>query len=508
MPEGVKRRTGAVLGSPVMAVIGIKLLGGFEVALGRGGVARLPTKKAQALLAYLAMPAGGRVGREDAAALLWGDGYEPSARNNLRQTLFVLRKALGRAATVLEVDATTMKLHADAAVDVAEFERDIVSEEQEVLGAAIARYRGDFLSGLAVDEPAFEDWLIGHRERLRALMRDGLARLVEQDALDGNVPRALKAASRGLALDPLDESMHRAMMRVHAAAGHPGAALRQYQICVDALQRELGVEPAAETRALYRKLLAQRQTGGREESIPTLTSDGSLVGRESELARLTDALEECSRGHGRVVAIVGEAGIGKSRLARELAAEADRRRARVVIGGCHDAEQTLPLHPWVEAVRRGGILDGVDVAAWPAGWRSEILRLFPELDPAASPDPPREDSALLCLVSRRAAADGRRVAAGGCVGGLRRVTRGAAGRRADAPRSSRESPLDRSRGSALARQRLLRSGTDARGARDGERSARDRAAPRRELLRVVGAGDARRHRGEDVAARQRGRTPL
>src|SRR5207247_10869265 len=172
--------------------------------------------------------------------------------------------------------------------------------------SAVGRYRGGFLSGFAVDERAFEDWVIGHRERLRALMRDGLARLVAHDARDGNVPRALETARRGLALDPLDEAMHRELMRLHAAAGHPVAALRQYQVCVDALQRELGVEPAPETRALYRKLLAERQTGGREESMTTLTSDTPLVGRDAELMRVSDALDEAARRHGRVVATLGE----------------------------------------------------------------------------------------------------------------------------------------------------------------------------------------------------------
>src|SRR6266403_1057222 len=65
------------------------------------------------------MPAGGRIGREDAAALLWGDANASSARNNLRQTLFVLRKALGPAARVLDADATTLSLSADVVVDVA-----------------------------------------------------------------------------------------------------------------------------------------------------------------------------------------------------------------------------------------------------------------------------------------------------------------------------------------------------------------------------------------------------
>ena len=251
-----------------MAVDGIKLLGGFEVALGREGVARLPTRKAQALLAYLAMPAGGRIGREDAAALLWGDADASSARNNLRQTLFVLRKALGPAARVLDADATTLSLTADVVVDVAEFERDIVRKEPEALAAAIMRYRGDFLSSFALDEPAFEDWVIGHRERLRALMRDGLARLVAHDAHHGNLPRALETARRGLALDPLDEAMHRELMRLHAAAGHPVAALRQYQVCVDALQREISVEPAA------RATSAGSTDNGKKPWTPGSSADG------------------------------------------------------------------------------------------------------------------------------------------------------------------------------------------------------------------------------------------
>jgi predicted ATPase len=98
-----------------------------------------------------------------------------------------------------------------------------------------------------------------------------------------------------------------------------------------------------------------------------------------------------------VLAIAGEAGIGKSRLARELAAEAERRGARVILGISHEAVQTQPLRPWADALRRGGLTEGVDVATWPAAWRREIVRLFPEIDPAAPPEPPREDSALHLL---------------------------------------------------------------------------------------------------------------
>jgi len=94
--------------------IALKLLGGFEVAVGAGAPARIPTRKAQALLAYLAMTAGRPVARDAIAALLWSGAAESAARNNLRQTLFVLRKSLGPAAASLDVAQTTVRLSARA----------------------------------------------------------------------------------------------------------------------------------------------------------------------------------------------------------------------------------------------------------------------------------------------------------------------------------------------------------------------------------------------------------
>src|SRR5262249_34993836 len=162
--------------------------------------------------------------------------------------------------------------------------------------------------------PEFDEWLVTQRERLRAMMRDGLARLVALDAQAGHLARALDPARRGPPLDPLDEGMPRGGVGFEAPAGRPPGRPRQCRICCDALQRELGVEPDAETRALYSALLERRLPGRREAPATALASDIPLVGREAEAACLRDALEECVRGRGRVAAILGEAGIGKSRL--------------------------------------------------------------------------------------------------------------------------------------------------------------------------------------------------
>src|SRR5439155_17460270 len=110
------------------------------------------------------------------------------------------------------------------------------------------------------DAPPFEEWLLGEREALRDLALSSLARILASQR-DGDDPAgALHTALRLLALDPLQEVVHRTVMRLQTAQGRRDAALRQYQTCVDVLQRELGVEPEAETKRLYREVLLQRDT--------------------------------------------------------------------------------------------------------------------------------------------------------------------------------------------------------------------------------------------------------
>src|SRR5439155_1336734 len=86
-----------------------------------------------------------------------------------------------------------------------------------------------------------------------------------------------------------------------------------------------------------------------------------LVGRDHELARLRGALDEASRGHGHVVAIVGEAGIGKSSVLMALAAEAEARGARLLLGRAYETEQVLTFGPWIDALRSGHVVADASV---------------------------------------------------------------------------------------------------------------------------------------------------
>ena len=362
-----------------MARVNLRLLGGFEVRIESGPPLTLPTRKSQALLAYLALSAGTAHPRDKLTALLWGDSGDRQARHSLRQALSTLRKL----EILVEGEHVTLDPAAVAA-DAVTFERLVRTGTPPELEAAVELYRGDLLEGLPLREPAFEEWLVAERERLRELAQEALARLVTLHDRRGALDVALRAAQRLVALDPLQEAAHRALMRLYARGGRRGAALRQYQACLDILQRELGAEPEEETRQLYHDLLRRRRAAADVAPAPAAVtllpappSGRSLVGRDEPLARLTAAFERARTGHGVVAAVVGEAGVGKSRLVEELAAAALAQGARVVTGRAYEMEGALPLGPWIDAIQLDRALPGLwPSEAPPAGTQGDSLRLF------------------------------------------------------------------------------------------------------------------------------------
>ncbi|TGQ64249.1 alpha/beta fold hydrolase [Mesorhizobium sp. M00.F.Ca.ET.186.01.1.1] len=236
----------------------LSLLGGFEFA---GGVAAPAfTRKARAMLAYLALQSGHSHSREKLAALLWGDTGEPQARMNLRQALSAVRKAMpsangGRFLT--DGDGITLTLD-DLDFDVARFERLADETAPEQLEQAISLYRGDLLEGFGLKEEPFEDWLRVERARLRALALGVLEKLVAHYFAANRLASCVQAAARLLVWEPLREDIHRTLMRAYAAQGRINLALKQYDLCRDALHRHLHLQPEAETRRLYEELRARR----------------------------------------------------------------------------------------------------------------------------------------------------------------------------------------------------------------------------------------------------------
>ncbi len=242
-----------------MAGLRIALLGGLEIA-GEAAARTTLTRKARALIAYLALRGARGQSREKLAELLWGNSAEEQARANLRQALSSIRKALNGDGTVyLVTDGDQISLAGpDIDLDVALFERLVAEATPDALKRAATLYKGDLLDGFSLKEGSFEAWARAERERLRHLASDALTKLIAHCDEVGDTERCVETAARLLTLDPLREAAHRILMRAYAAQGRHASALKQFEACRDILKRELGVEPEPETVALYRDIRRQR----------------------------------------------------------------------------------------------------------------------------------------------------------------------------------------------------------------------------------------------------------
>ncbi|HSK41957.1 MAG TPA: BTAD domain-containing putative transcriptional regulator, partial [Arenibaculum sp.] len=227
----------------------LTLLGGFEFRASDGSVVALPGRKPMALLAYLALAPGMSHARAKLADLLWESYPEAQARGSLRQALSALRKALPtNCGDALDATAADVTLAHDCLrIDVAEFEtlavKGAAGGDRVALARAADLYRGDLLDGFGAGAPAFDDWAMVERQRQRERALGTFDALLGLEERAGNVEAAVRAALRILALDQLQESAHRALMRLYARQGRHAAALRQFAVCRDVLANELGVAP-------------------------------------------------------------------------------------------------------------------------------------------------------------------------------------------------------------------------------------------------------------------------
>jgi len=230
----------------------LALLGGFSLRDPAGREIAIGSRKAQAMLAVVGVAFPGPVGRERLIGILWADHSQERARHSLRQTLSELRRDLP-ALIVARGDALALD-PAACSVDVAAFRELAAAEDAAALDRAAQLYGGALADGLAVREEGFEDWLRAERTRLAGMAWDTLARLASRHAESGDHQSAVAVLQRWLALDPACEDAHRRLIEALVALGRHSAAQQQVLVCRDALMRELGVEPSAQTVAVFEAL--------------------------------------------------------------------------------------------------------------------------------------------------------------------------------------------------------------------------------------------------------------
>ncbi|MGQ9599301.1 MAG: AAA family ATPase [Anaerolineae bacterium] len=276
-------------------------------------------------------------------------------------------------------------------------------------------YRGDFLAGY------YDDWILIERERLRELFLSALEGLVGGLKARGDYERALIFARRLAGEDPWREEAHREVMRLCHLLGRDGEALKQFEVCRQALRDEFDAEPEPETIALAGEI-AQRLPPGTAPYLPSaplrlLGSEAGplelpLVGRADERAALLAHLEAAIHGMGGLALVEGEAGVGKTRLLQELARDAQWRDAQVLWGQGRETADQSPFGPWAEALNSA--LSPLRLEQWSQLvapiWLQVLCPLLPALaafapEPALEPERERLVNAftqLLIACSRAA----------------------------------------------------------------------------------------------------------
>ncbi len=311
-----------------MSQLIINVLGQPKIEL-NGERITFSRRKSLALLVYLAMT-GEDQQRDTLATLLWPEATQSNARGALRRELFSLRKVLGKAWLQTLGDEVSLGLVGSVRLDVHDFLRAVKAQSLDQWVEAVDLYRGDFLSGFTLpDSPEFDDWQFFEAEELRQQYGALLQKIIAAYGAAA-AEAALPFARRWQALDPLHEPAHQKLMTLYAQAGQQAAALRQYQICVDLLEEELGVPPSDETIALHERIRSgEIEVDAPKPSDLTATTidphsidwgeapDVSFFyGRDVEQTMLSHWLVE---DRCRLVTVLGMGGLGKTALVTHVA---------------------------------------------------------------------------------------------------------------------------------------------------------------------------------------------
>lgn len=350
-------------------------------------VVKVPRRKSRALLYYLAAQ-GVSISREHLLSVFWPDHDRAAAQQLLRTTLHGLRNLLGND---LLVSKESLDLSPEVAVDVREFEALLATSPLDLpaLENALALYRGDFLADFSLPGvAAFENWAVTQREHYRRLAVRGytvLSRLYEGAH---SFADALNALDRALLIEPLQEDLQQAALRLHYLAGDRAGAIRRYDQLRKLLDEQLGVPPMIETRELYQLIITDKLSGADQPAVdaprrPLASSPVDsrpilpFIGRNSELQTLRSLA-----GSRKLAMIEGEPGIGKTRLANEFIGSID---VIPLVSAARELEGSLPYLPIIEALRAliirpdWPMLSAELHASTQAIWLSEVARLLPDL---------------------------------------------------------------------------------------------------------------------------------
>jgi DNA-binding SARP family transcriptional activator len=333
-----------------------RILGPLDVE-DDGRAVELGGTRQRALLAILLLRRGTLVSAGRLIEELYGAEPPATAAKSLQAHVSRLRKALSPADRV-ESRAGGYALRLEPGeLDADRFEakhqagRTALAEGRPhdaaaAFAEALALWRGPPLADLA-----YEDFAQGELARLEELHLSCLEDRIDADLALGQNARAIADLEPLISSHPLRERLRCQLILALYRSGRQSDALEEYRSARAALIEELGIEPGRAMRDLHRAILRQDPALDAPAGAGAVPASTSFVGREPELAELIAGLDDAFAGRGQLFLLAGEPGIGKSRLAEELAVQARLRGARVLVGRSWEAGGAPAYWPWVQSLR-------------------------------------------------------------------------------------------------------------------------------------------------------------
>jgi DNA-binding SARP family transcriptional activator len=359
-----RRVSGSAEGSAEKSSFRFRLLGSFAVDRDGDPIPdrEIGSRKGRTLLKLLLLDRGHLVPVDRIAEALWADAQPEKLERDVATLVSRLRSVFGPGAISGGAGGYRFDPSDRLVVDVDEAQR-LVAESEARLAAgdhALSRAAADRAmeilgSGGLLEEEPYADWATSARATAGALVRRALRCSWEGAIRLSDFEGAARAARQAVDADPLDEEAHRALMDAYHRGGQSARALEVYEQLRGTLTADLGIDPDPETRRLHLAILREEPPQIREEpSVRTSArepSEAGFVGRDDELAGLTERWSQAVAGHPSLVYVVGEGGIGKTRLAEEVIEMAAGTGGLVLRARCFEAERSLFLEPVVDALR-------------------------------------------------------------------------------------------------------------------------------------------------------------
>lgn len=356
----------------------LRTLGELRLLVG-GSPRRIKVDKHAALLVYLGWHQGKVLRRDVLAELLWEGSTPHHARHSLSQALYQLRRQVPE----LVLHANRDEVWLDAGALLLDADSFMKAVKAGRLGDAAELYRGDFLAGFWVaGVRAFEEWQMSRATELSRLARHTLHSLLREAESAGDWLRVIQLSSRLIELDPYNEQVYRSRIQAIAVGEGRQQALAELQRVAEFMEMELGRGLDPETFALKAVLEREPQPDGPQASEEEKRHHTAFIGRQEEFSWLRREWEQVKAGVGRCVVVVGEPGIGKSRLCEQFLRLCAIQGARILQGRSHAGDQHLP-YGVVTGMLLGNI-DACDIKRLPPEWLAILVDLLPELHPVVS----------------------------------------------------------------------------------------------------------------------------